>query len=551
MKATDLMIQPYLEGSKQFIIPLFQRPYKWERKNILRLWDDLVNLENDEKKDHFFGSFVVMPLDSAPSMSRFLVIDGQQRLITIQILLAAIRDRIKNVDSENTEAINYIHNNLLINQYKRKYKFKIIPSEDDKEAFFHIIDNDLPKPESKSNVFTTYNILKKKLLDYSDSESLEKLETLLISNFAIVDITLNNSDNEYLIFESLNATGMNLTQTDLIRNFIFMKIKNLTKQKSTYNSIWLPIERKLGKNIELFTRQYLSLDGDLPRKELVYDKFKKQLKRSNITDSIVIKMIKDMAKYADYYEKILDPEKEDDLDIRSGLLKINELNITVVYPLLMKLYDCYINGNLTNTDFDSSLKIIESYLVRRQLVGLQAKDIARYFPKLQKDLDENQILISLEEILIAQLLSQRWPTNTEIKDVLLTRQNTDKKLMQYIFQYIENHLHNEATSFIGLQLEHIMPQTLSDEWKESLGSIWELTYRKYLNNIGNLTFTGYNPNLSNKLFIEKRDMEMGFKNSNLFINRFLGKYNQWTDKEIVNRAKKLIDYINEIWNHPL
>ena len=547
MKANDTQIRIFLEGTKQFIVPLFQRTYSWKRENIEKLWEDLEDTKNGNESTHFFGSFVTMPIPSSASgVSKYIIIDGQQRLVTIFIFLVALRNRIIEINPgyEKKDEINELY---LINKYHPKDKYKVVPTQADRKIFFTILDAVNPFVDSNHLIIETYKFFSDKLSAMSDLNDLVSLKDTILSKFSVVDIRLERGDDPYLIFESLNATGTPLTQADLVRNYLFMRLSP-NNQQNVYDEIWFPMQQKLQDYLENFIRHFLAMNGNIPNYNKIYATFKDIADEKAKSEEDVIDIMKELSKYSEYYYILLYPENESKERLKGYFEKFDRLEVTTSYPLLLKLYNDYANERLSIDDFAECLQAIETYIVRRAVCGIPTNVLNKYFPTIYKFLDQIDIVHSLKEKLQRGTGVRRTPSNYEFKQCLQERKLFGNRILRYLLEELERHNNKEVVDFEELQIEHIMPQTLNDEWKKELGGDWELTYQKYLDTLGNLTLTGYNPEYSNKLFIEKRDMEKGFKDSGLQLNRVLAKLDKWTEKEIMDRAEELSKIGLEIWD---
>ena len=546
MKANDTQIRIFLEGTKQFIVPLFQRTYSWKKENIQKLWEDLEDTKNDKESTHFFGSFVTMPVPSSASgVSQYTIIDGQQRLVTIFIFLATLRNRIIEINSkyEKKDEINEVY---LINKYHRENKYKVVPTEADRNIFFAILNEVNPLVDGSHLIAETYRFFSNKLSAINDLGELVSLKDTMLSKFSVVDIRLENEDDPYLIFESLNAKGIPLTQADLVRNYLFMRL-NPNKQQNVYDKIWFPMQENLQESLEDFIRHYLAMDGNVPNYNKIYARFKEIADKKAKSEEDVIDIMKELLNYSKYYYILLYPENESEEKLKRYFEKLDRLEVTTSYPLLLKLYDDYANKKLSIDDFAECLQVIETYIVRRAVCGIPTNVLNKYFPTIYNSLDQTNVVHSLKNKLKSGTGARRMPDDDEFKQCLQERKLFGSRILQYLLEELERYNNKEVVNFEELQIEHIMPQTLTDEWKKELGSGWELTYQKYLDTLGNLTLTGYNPEYSNKLFIEKRDMKKGFKDSGLQLNRDLAKLEKWTEKEILDRAKELSRIGLEIW----
>ena len=546
MKANDTQIRIFLEGTKQFIVPLFQRTYSWKKENIQKLWEDLEDTKNDKESTHFFGSFVTMPVPSSASgVSQYTIIDGQQRLVTICIFLATLRNRIIEINPkyEKKDEINEVY---LINKFHPENKYKVVPTEADRNIFFAILNEVNPLVDGSHLIAETYRFFSNKLSAINDLGELVSLKDTMLSKFSVVDIRLENEDDPYLIFESLNAKGIPLTQADLVRNYLFMRL-NPNKQQNVYDKIWFPMQENLQESLEDFIRHYLAMDGNVPNYNKIYARFKEIADKKAKSEEDVIDIMEELLNYSKYYYILLYPENESEEKLKRYFEKLDRLEVTTSYPLLLKLYDDYANKKLSIDDFAECLQVIETYIVRRAVCGIPTNVLNKYFPTIYNSLDQTNVVHSLKNKLKSGTGARRMPDDDEFKQCLQERKLFGSRILQYLLEELERYNNKEVVNFEELQIEHIMPQTLTDEWKKELGSVWELTYQKYLDTLGNLTLTGYNPEYSNKLFIEKRDMKKGFKDSGLQLNRDLAKLEKWTEKEILDRAKELSRIGLEIW----
>lgn len=547
MKASDTAIRIYLEGSKQFTVPLFQRTYSWKRKHIQRLWNDIEETRNDPTGSHFFGSFVTLPIPSpASGVSKYIIIDGQQRLVTTFLFLTALRDRIVELwpDYDKKEEIYELY---LINKYHPEDKYKVVPTQSDRDVFFTIIEGNKPKTSDADRILDSFNFFKDKISAISDLDMLLSLKDTILLRFSVVDIRLDDRDDPYMIFESLNATGTPLTHADLIRNYLFMRIDRI-KQRQVYDKVWLPMQEKLGDYLEDFIRHYLAMSGDIPAYHNIYSTFKDITDKTAKKSEDVINKMKDLSRFSDYYNKFLRPNDESEEALRRYLENLTRIEITTSYPLLLNLYDDYTNKKLATKQLIECLKTIETYVVRRGVCGIPAQALNRYFPTLYKSISKEDLVGSLQETLRKATGAQRMPEDEAFKQCLTERSLYRTRILRYLLVQIENHENKEVVDFSKLQIEHVMPQTLSNDWKTMLGDNWELVHQKYLDNLGNLTLTGYNPEYSNKSFIEKRDAENGFKRSRLRLNSDLARRKTWNEKEIRKRAGRLSKIALQIWS---
>ncbi len=556
MKADAIKLLDFIGKSqeKQFVIPVYQRVYSWEKEQCEQLWDDIIKIGgNDKMNGHFIGSILYV-LDGNTPSSPLLIIDGQQRLTTITLLLIALRDHLNDEDELLEKfSCQKIQNRYLINSdEKGDKKFRLILSESDKDTLLSLIDKNKRKP-SEPSVKIVENF---KLFEKWISENTDKLETIFkgLEKLMIVWIALDKGkDDPQLIFESMNSKGIELTQTDLIRNYIVMETE-VEKQKDFYNQYWRAMEEDFKQNETLFNRfvrHYLTIKtGEIPNIKKVYGAFKDYQQKEGIE---IEDLLKDLQKYCGYFCQIVFKKESDERDkgLNEALGFLVDLEMDVVYPLLLELYSDYRDGVLSDQDFISIIALTESYICRRAVCGLGANSLNKIFPSFTKKIDKKQYLKSVEKHFGSLKGNQRFPNNDEFKDLFITIDFYHFKKNKYFLERLENFDTKEPVDTQKCEIEHIMPQTLTPEWQKDLGENFEAIHEKYLHTIGNLTLTGYNAEYSNKSFQEKRDMEKGFKQSSLKLNQSLKDLESFDEKEIEKRANDLADWALKIWTYPI
>ncbi|MBU8907669.1 DUF262 domain-containing protein [Desertibacillus haloalkaliphilus] len=541
MKASETNLQSIIEGTKQYIIPMFQRTYSWNEKQWKQLWEDILDLIEDEQStSHFIGSIVSIPVNAnTHGVQQFLVIDGQQRMTTLLILLAAIRDTAeKQVDKNLSDEI---HHTLLINGFKSgEEKYKFLPTQVDKEHFKRILNKEPLDGIKDSLIVKAYEYFVKKLNEVA--ESLTTIKNTLTTNLAIVSIVLSTEDNPYLVFESLNAKGQPLTQADLIRNYLFMRIP-ADDQDDYYNRYWLPIQEELGEYLTEFVRHFLLGININVKKNDVYVKFKEKIDGQDVKE-----FLKKIANLASYYAKLLYPDKEDNKDIRNLLKRINDFEAKTAYPFLLYIYHDYKKGKYDEKQFRNILTIIENFLVRRFVCNVDSKALNKIFASLYNQISTHESEDSLSE-LMGYLQNRGYPKDPEVKSSLkenhLYGQGDRRKKGAFILKIIENsYSHKEKANLSKATIEHIMPQTLTEKWIEELGENAEYVHSVYLHTLGNLTLSAYNTELSNEPFSVKRKY---YKDSNIFLNKKISEFEKWNQINIEERANVLINKFLEIW----
>ncbi|RKV53279.1 hypothetical protein DD793_03375 [Helicobacter pylori] len=552
MKADAIKLLDFIGKSqeKQFVIPIYQRVYSWKKEQCKQLWDDIIKIGgNDKMNGHFIGSILYVLDGNTHSNNPLLIIDGQQRLTTITLLFIALRnhssDEVKRKEIES----------YLINSNKDgDKKFRLILSESDKDTLLFLIDKDRRKP-SEPSLKIVENF---KLFEEWIRKNTDKLETIFkgLDKLMIVWIALKKEkDDPQLIFESMNSKGIELTQTDLIRNYIVMETE-VGKQEGFYNQYWRAMEEnfkqseKQSKREDLFSkfvRHYLTIKtGKTPNEKRVYEAFKDYQQKEGIE---IEDLLKDLQKYCGYFCQIAF-KKEDDKDLNEALSFLVDLERDVVYPLLLELYSDYSDGVLSKQDFIPIIALIESYLCRRAVCGFGSNGLNKIFPSFTKKIDKDQYLESIKVHFGYLTEKQRFPNNDEFKDLFITIDFYHFKKIKYFLERLEKFDTEEPVDTQECTIEHIMPQILTEEWKRDLGENFQAIHDKYLHTIGNLTLTGYNSEYNNKPFKEKRDMEKGFKQSPLKLNQSLKDLEVFGEKEIEKRANDLADWALKIWTYP-
>ncbi|WP_154450070.1 DUF262 and DUF1524 domain-containing protein [Helicobacter pylori] len=555
MKADAIKLLDFIGKSqeKQFVIPIYQRVYSWEKEQCKQLWDDIVKTGgNDQMNGHFIGSIVFVQDDIyTTSHNEFLIIDGQQRLTTITLLFIALRNYLNDED-EFLEKFSHqkIQNRYLINSdEKGDKKFKLILSESDRDTLLSLIDENRRKPSEPSlKIMENF-----KLFEEWIRKNTDKLETIFkgLDKLMVVEISLErDKDNPQLIFESMNSTGKDLTQTDLIRNYILMGLEP-EKQEIFYKKYWRAMEEDFKQNETLFNqfvRHYLTIKTrEIPNINKVYEAFKRYQQERGIETEV---LLQDLQKYCGFFCQIVF-KKEADKDLNKALGFLVDLEMDVIYPLLLELYSDYSDGVLSKADFIPIIALIESYICRRAVCGLGTNSLNKIFPFVTKKINKDQYLESIKAYFGYLTEKQRFPNNDEFKKLFITIDFYSFKKKEYFFERLENFERKERVYTHEYTIEHIMPQKLTaEEWKRDLGENFQAIHDKYLHTIGNLTKTGYNNEYGNRSFQEKRDMEGGFKDSPLRLNQSLKDLESFGEKEIEKRANDLADLALKIWTYP-
>ena len=497
------------------------------------------------------GAIVTIPIKTTPvGVNKHLIIDGQQRLITVSILLCAIR---KTVDERKKALID----DYLVNRhYDGADHLKIIPTNSDREDYLKLIKT--PDELNKNSLIVkSYDFFEKQLSKKSEEDPIDpnKILEIVVNSLDAVMINLTETDDPYLIFESLNHKGQPLTQGDLVRNFALMKFKHSIQpngeQEKIYNDYWLPMEKLLDNSLEDFLYHNIRKNGDDISQNSIYSAYK-NLFNDQLTSDAVALSLKGMRDLSEYYNTYINPETEPNELIRDYLSSFKRMNKTVIYPLLLRLSKSVKSGELSEEEYIKCLHILESFIVRREICKISTAYLRNIFLDLCKDYHGS----NTEGWLVNQLSKSprflRWPTDEEVQSKLINDEFYAPRIAKFILEKIEKSFeHKEPVELENLSVEHILPQTVTPQWREMLGekySTIDEIPRELMHNIGNLTLTGYNTPLSNHPFDKKKEI---LQNSHLELNKWIVEQNVWTDNQIKERADILGKKIVTIWQGPI
>ena len=566
LQAGETTLNKLLNTSRQFIVPIFQRNYSWQKSQYEQLWFDILRASKfKEKQNHFIGSIVYIDMGTpAGRPQQLLLIDGQQRLTTISILLCAIKDYGQKFNLE-TKLINLakIKNQFLYNSdeiYEDRYK--LLLNVQDKETYIKLIDNTIftvNKPVI--NIIKCYEFFYERIEDFIKQHGQIDEIYAGIFKLSLVSISLDkDSDNPQMIFESMNSTGKDLSQTDLLRNYLLM---DLTPEKQTrlYKTYWKPMEELFGEDIykndvnkfDYFIRDFLTLKSDtgyICKINNVYENFKRYYLDNNCEKFAVLK---DLFTYAKYYACI-DLLQENDDELKLYWQEFKKLDSHVVYPFLLKLYDDYSRQILIKEDFKKILQVVISYLWRRAICEIPTNSLSKTFATLYQAVDKEDYVNSVIKAFVFKSNYKRFPSDYEVREKLQTKDIYHFRLRKYLLEALENYYHKEPIDLntANYTIEHIMPQNIEHNlsWQQMLGEDWQEVHSLYLHTLGNLTITGYNAEMSNKSFWEKVNGESGFKHSHLKLNESIAQSDVWNKKAIQRRTNILTDIILKIWKYP-
>lgn len=560
MDVQETSLRTVLEGTKQYRVPLYQRTYSWDTTQMERLWTDVVRVADERKEGeqthHFTGSLVLSLGKSGPAGTEFLVVDGQQRLTTLSILLSAIRDHVWNAQHDEMHRAR-INENYLVNRFERgDGRLKLLPTQADRASFLSVVDNNVATSD-RSNVAKAYSFFLRKLAeadDPDDEHDIARIEEAVLEGLVFVAITARGDDNVYRIFESLNNTGRPLSQADLLRNYVFMRLGS--RGDEIYNSLWLDMQDRLGSDqlqqlfwLDIVRRQPLVTQSD------VYSAQQKRLEK--LSDDEIVEEVRRWSRLARLVEVMVDPTNETDADVRLHLRRLRDWGTSTVEPLILELLWRRHVRTDTPEDTASALAVIESYFVRRLLIGRATAGVNKVLLAATAELRSEDK--PAERLLRYLSTGRKWfGTDEEVKAAVHTvpvyfqgRPNQRKLVLRWLEESFRS---KEPVDLTRTTIEHVLPQTLTPEWEQALRPFEtedesvESIHQTHLHTIGNLTLTGYNSELSNSPFEKKRDE---LARSGLRMNQEIATEDTWGPRQIRSRADRLAAIIAEQWPAPI
>ena len=556
MKASERKITKlFSESDTVFSIPVYQRDYNWQEKQCQRLFKDILQTGKNEKVSSYFLGSIVYIHDGIYGVGEkeFHVIDGQQRMTTLTLLFLAIYFKLKGTIL--AKDADKIYNQYVVNPYSEKeIKLKLLPPEENLYILNKISHNKFNELE----VFQDRNMLKNYLFFEKELENLSFDDMKHLSNgiekLIYIDIALEKGkDDPQKIFESLNSTGLDLSQGDLIRNYILMDLER-GEQNRIYKEIWIPIENncKVSDGSEItsyvsdFIRDYLTLKTEkISSKPKVFETFKAYYEKEND------EKLEDMKKYSEAYSYIIKPSLEKDKDIQRELDYLKSLDKTVINTFLIGILKDYKDNILEKDELVNMLILLQSFLWRRYITEKPTNALNKIFQGMYGKISRSG---NYYENLVDVLMAEDFPTDEELESALkLKNVYKDKEKLNYVFKKLENYNHNELIDFENekITIEHIFPQKPNKAWKENYSDNELEQMISFKDTISNLTLTGSNSNLSNKAFHEKRDDEVhGYRNSKLYMNKYLGRLEEWNLLSMEARFESLYDDIIKIWKRP-
>ena len=541
------------------MIPIYQRTYSWTERECGQLWEDILRTGgSDAIPAHFTGSIVYIEkgLYQVTSQSSLLVIDGQQRLTTVMLILEALGRHVGDGEPVDGFSAKKLRSYYLLNPLEEGERgFKLLLTQTDKQSLLALMQQKPEPTESSLRISQNFAFFQEQV------RSLEATGLALLckglAKLTIVDIALSrDQDNPQLIFESMNSTGRELSQADLIRNLILMGLEP-TQQTRLYEEHWRPMEIAFGQeaygtHFDGFMRHYLTFKtGEIPNVRAVYEAFKGHARSPEVAAAGVDALVADVHTYAGYYCAMA-LDKEDDIELASAFRDLRELKVDVAFPFLLELYDDYVQGRIPKEDFVQAVRLVEAYVFRRAVCAIPTNSLNKTFASFGRALRKDRYIQSIQAHLLTLPSYRRFPGNEEFRRELSARDLYNFPRRSYWLRRLENQGRKERVPVDEYTIEHIMPQNenLSAAWREALGPEWKQVHERWLHTLGNLTLTGYNSEYSDRPFCEKRDMQGGFKESPLRLNERLGALDTWNEDTIQERAEQLAAKAVHVWTPP-
>ena len=554
MDARKGNIYEILNGNKQFLIPVYQRYYSWDIEQCKRLWNDIVEMQKKGKVGHFVGSIVNIAEQAMPTgVQKYMIIDGQQRMTTLSLLLLALRDYAINNPEDTTINARRIDNMLLKNEYESgDERYKLLLTETDRDILMRLVEEKPIPDDTRSKLLDNYKFFAGKIAD-KELQPAEVYE--YIGKLQIVNITLDRSvDDAQAIFESLNSTGKELSESDLIRNYVLMGLEP-TEQTYVYEHLWRPMEllfvyETQDSVMDRFFRDYLTMKiTRIPKQDRVYEEFK--LYHLNCEFSTIRELCQDLLTYAKYYTDMVF-KRSSNPSLKSLYEDINDLRMEVSYPFLLKVHNDYAEGIISEDDLKLIIRLCISYVFRRSICDIPTNSLNKTFATLKNEIKPDDYVNSIKAFFVMRNDYKEFPDDDKFAAAFVSRDIYTMRSRNFILSHLENYGNKAPIIIENYTIEHIMPQnsSLSPEWQQMLGAKWREVQKTYLHTIGNLTLTAYNSEMSDHPFMVKMDMEGGFKESALRLNAYVVKLNEWNEQTIKERAALLADKAKQIWAYP-
>jgi len=558
MKATEAKLLEFLKKSPQFVIPIYQRTYSWTERECQQLWDDIMRVGcRPDVPAHFVGSIVYVEagLYQVTSQSPLLVIDGQQRLTSIMLILEALARALGDEEPVDGFSREKVRSYFLLNPLEKgDRRYKLLLTQGDRDTLLSIMQQKTTPEVGSLRVKQNFGFFEDKIAGLNGD-----LTPLCagLAKLMVVDISLTrDQDNPQLIFESMNSTGRELSQADLIRNFVLMGLEP-DHQSRIYEDHWHPIEVSFpqdgyGAHFDAFMRHYLTLrTGEIPNLRDVYTAFKEYAREPKVAEAGVDALVSGIHAFAQYYTRMA-LGKEPDADLAVAFRDLRELKVEVAFPFLLELYQDYETRLLSKPDFLRAVRLIEAYVFRRAVCAIPTNSLNKTFATFSRVLRKDSYLESIEAHFMTMPSYRRFPDDEEFRRAMAQRDLYNFRSRSYWLRRMENFGRKERVAVDEYTIEHIMPQNenLSSAWRAALGPEWERVQETFLHTVGNLTLTGYNAEYSDRPFVEKRDMHGGFRESPLRLNEGLGAVEVWNEDAITKRAERLTGLAVKVWDAP-
>lgn len=543
-----------LNGNKQFLIPVYQRYYSWDIEQCRRLWNDIVDMQKRNKAGHFVGSIVNIAEQAMPTgVQKYMIIDGQQRMTTLTLLLLALRDYAIQHPEDTTINSRRIDNMLLKNEYEvGDERYKLLLTETDRDILIRLVESKPIPDGTKSRLIDNYKFFSDKIAD-RDLQPAEIYES--IGKLQIVNITLDRTmDDAQAIFESLNSTGKELSESDLIRNYVLMGLEP-SEQTYVYEHLWRPMEQLFvyetqDSVMDSFFRHYLTMKlTRIPKQGRVYEEFK--LYHLNCEFGTIRELCQDLLNYAKFYTDIVF-KRSNNAELKRLYEDIVDLRMEVSYPFLLKVHNDCAEGTITEDNLKEILRLCISYVLRRSICDIPTNSMNKTFATLRNSIRPDDYMNSVKAFFVLQDTYKEFPDNDKFMAAFMSRDIYTMRARNYILSRLENFGNKAPIIIENYTIEHIMPQntSLSPEWQHDLGVNWKEIQKTYIHTIGNLTLTAYNSEMSDRPFMDKMNMPGGFKESALRLNAYLVKLTEWNEDHIKERAQQLAAKAVQIWPYP-
>jgi hypothetical protein len=549
MNADSITLDGLLGSAYQYIIPVFQRYYSWGRSDWENVWNDIAELRESEQNSqrHFMGSLVLGPQQQRDlGKPAVQVIDGQQRLMTFSLLMSAVRNIARDRGFDSLKEA--VEETALVDPHEEGGdRFRVYPRQRDRDSFMAAVEGNGQVDGRIAEALDYFTERVESLEGAETEKELRAFFHLVRRHLEFVHIILGN-ENAYEIFRSLNSTGQPLSEADLVRNFVFMHVP-LHKQDSFDDELWIPVERHFedkdgnlnGSALSAFFRNFLMRDGRYVKPTATFQEFERRYSGAGFEpEDLAI----ELSWYADYYDVIRGVNAHASERVEAALSKLRGLRTATTYPLLLYLMHNYEEGETSEQDLVQCIEMTSGFILRRYVCGLSSRAYSRWFVSANRMLGEQP----LEGLRHFYVNGRDFPNDEQFRQALIHFNLYQSDYGRYALEMLErSNDHREPPDLRQAQIEHIMPQTPTDEWKSDLGPEHERIHAEWLHTLGNLTLSAYNPQLYNHRFSIKCEE---YSRSNIAITRRLTDYSSWGESEIRSRGEDLAERAANIWRGP-